>query len=90
MHLYAATTALGSMDALSTKLWDQSLSNVLISGFSVLGAFLIMAIMSFFRARSFLEPLRIISNYSSQKSQQTINNDADKEIKPIKIPNVFY
>ena len=91
MHFFAGTTALASMDSLKTNLWDQSLSKVLISMGSVLFAFLVMAIIAFFRARRFLEPLRVISDYSFKKSDQTItSSDVEKETKPTRIPNVFF
>ncbi len=89
MHFLPSKTALSSMEDLTTKLWDQLLGNVFFSIISVLSAFFLMAIMSFFGARSFLEPLRVISDYALQKDTKGINKgDVEKEIKPLKIPNV--
>lgn len=55
----------------------------------VLGAFILMAVMSFVRARRFLAPLRVISDYANSKNVQTINKgDVEKETKPIKLIDV--
>ena len=48
-----------------------------------------MTIMSLGRSRRFLEPWKIISDYAFAKNAETINkNDTEKEIKPIKLPDV--
>lgn len=89
VHYYPDTMLLSSADVLSNDIYDRTFSNVTISGIVVVGSFLIMAILSCFSARSFLEPLKVISDFSFAKSTQTISKqDGEKEIKPLKLPDV--
>jgi hypothetical protein len=61
----------------------------MICGLTVLGSFLIMAILSCLVARRFLEPLKLISDFAFTKTAQTINKyDGEKEIKPLKLTDV--
>lgn len=88
LHFYPSTTALASMDTLYDELVSKTTKNIIISVVSVFAAFLLMLTCSFLRARTFLEPLRIISEFSSAKSIQKINKAEDeKDIKPIKLPD---
>jgi len=80
---------LSSTDVLSNDIYDRSFQNVMISGLAAIGSFLIMAVLSWFSARTFLEPLKVISDFSFSKNAQTISKyDGEKEIKPLKLPDV--
>jgi len=77
------------MDSLNSELVSKTTKNIIISVISVFAAFIIMITCSLLRARTFLEPLRIISEFSYGQSVQKINTaEFEKDIKPIKLPDV--
>jgi len=77
------------MDSLNNELISKTTKNILISVISVFAAFIIMITCSLFSARTFLEPFRIISDFSYGQSVQKINTaEFEKDLKPIKLPDV--